>query len=344
MMKVSACMIVRDESEMLPRCLDSIKWVDEIICVDTGSSDNTVEIAEKAGAKVYHHPWQNDFSLHRNQSINYATGDWIFIVDADEECASDMTNFKKRLNKIPKEVSALVVSLNEISQGCPSTSWLGMRFFRKDSGIQYKNAVHNKAVFKGACAATDVLINHYGYSLDPERMKKKRARTENLLLERLNQDEKDHAALYYLTQLKVGEKKYEEAREYGTRFFYCVPVHPDDFQFYGVMYFFMSWIELHLNEGGKSLSWAQKGLEFYPDDIDLNYMVGRIGYQADMPELLKVHGAKYLKMLPAVRTRNIGGDASFENPLDPNNWFNRTVYTADEAAERDMMKFMEALQ
>lgn len=341
---VSACMIVRDESELLPRCLDSIKWVDEIIVVDTGSVDNTVEIAEKAGAKVYHHPWQNDFSLHRNQSIGYAEGDWILILDADEEIISDMTHFMERLDKIPKEVAALVVSLQEISQGAPSTSWLGIRFFRKESGLQYKNAVHNKAVFKGACAATDVMINHYGYSLDPEKMKKKRLRTETLLLERLKIDGKDHQALYYLTQLKIGEKKYQEARDYGERFFYCVPVHPDDFQFYGVMYFYMSWSELHLGEGGKSLAWAQKGLEYYPDDIDLNYMAGRIGYQADMPELLKVHGNRYLEMLPAVRTRDIGGDASFENPLNPNSWFNRTVYTADEAAERDMRKFMEVLQ
>jgi len=343
-MKISSCIIMRDEADLLPRCLDSIKdWTDEIVCVDTGSSDNTIEIAKSYGAKVYVHPWQNDFSLHRNQSINYASGDWICVIDCDEEVVSDMTHFKKRLEKIPKEVSALVVSLCEISQVKASTSWLGMRFFRKDSGIHYKNAVHNKAVFNGACAATDVMINHYGYSLEPEKMAKKRLRTETLLLDRLSKDEKDHAALYYLTQLKIGEKKYQEAKEYGERFFYCVPVHPDDFQFYGVMYFYMSWIELHLKEGGKSLAWAQKGLEFYPDDIDLNYMVGRIGYQADMKDLLRVHGQRYLDALPAVRTRNIGGDASFENPLNPNSWFNRTVYTADEAAEIGMRKFMEIL-
>ena len=83
---ISACMMVKNEEAFLPRCLESIKdVVDEIIVVDTGSTDRTAEIAKSYGAKVYHHPWENNFSKHRNQSISYATGDWIFILDGDEE-------------------------------------------------------------------------------------------------------------------------------------------------------------------------------------------------------------------------------------------------------------------
>ena len=85
-MKLSACMIVKNEEHFLPQALESIQpLVDEIIVVDTGSTDKTVQIAEMFGAKVYIHPWQNDFSLHRNQSIGYATGDWVLIIDADEK-------------------------------------------------------------------------------------------------------------------------------------------------------------------------------------------------------------------------------------------------------------------
>ena len=343
-MKISAAMIVKNEESMLPRCLKSIRdWVDEIVIVDTGSTDNTIEIAKQFKARVFEHPWQNDFSLHRNQSINYSTGDWICIIDADEEFVSDMSRFRKRLKKLPKHIKALVVSVNEISDKKQSTAWLGLRFFKRNSGIHYKNAVHNKAVYKGACAATDIQMNHYGYSLEPDKMAAKRARTESLLLERLSKDDKDHAALYYLTQLKIGEKKYKEACEYGERFFYCVPVHPKDFQFYGVMYFFMAWSELHLNEGGKALAWAKKGLEFYSDDLDLNYITGRIGFQAAMDDVLKEHGEKYLSLLPAIRNRNKAIGDSFENPLEPDKWFNRTIYSADEAAEKDMRKFMEVL-
>ena len=79
-------MIVKNEEDCLGRCLKSVcDHVDEIIIVDTGSTDGTVEIAKSYGARIYHHPWENDFSKHRNQSLSYATGDWIFILDADEE-------------------------------------------------------------------------------------------------------------------------------------------------------------------------------------------------------------------------------------------------------------------
>ena len=83
---LSCCMIVRNEEQFLLQCLESIKdVVDEIIVVDTGSADRTVQIAGEFGAKVYHHPWNNDFSEARNVSLSYATCDWILIMDADEE-------------------------------------------------------------------------------------------------------------------------------------------------------------------------------------------------------------------------------------------------------------------
>ena len=83
---ISLCMIVKNEEAFLEQCLKSIKdYVDEIIIVDTGSTDRTVEIAERFTDKIYFHAWENSFSKARNQSLAYATGDWIFIMDADEE-------------------------------------------------------------------------------------------------------------------------------------------------------------------------------------------------------------------------------------------------------------------
>ena len=83
---ISCCMIVKDEEAFLENCLQSIQdWVDEIIVVDTGSRDKTVEIAQRFTDRVYFHPWQNSFSVARNQAMSYATGDWILTIDADEE-------------------------------------------------------------------------------------------------------------------------------------------------------------------------------------------------------------------------------------------------------------------
>lgn len=82
---LSLCMIVRNEEQNLSECLDSVKnVVDEIIVIDTGSTDETVGIAESYGAQVEHFPWCDDFSKARNESIKYASGDWILWLDADE--------------------------------------------------------------------------------------------------------------------------------------------------------------------------------------------------------------------------------------------------------------------
>src|SRR3954454_17988622 len=87
---LSLCMIVKDEEEWLERCLAAAKpAVDEIIIVDTGSIDRTVEIAESFGATVLHHEWTGSFSDARNVSIEAATGDWIMYLDADEVLVED---------------------------------------------------------------------------------------------------------------------------------------------------------------------------------------------------------------------------------------------------------------
>lgn len=82
---LSVCLIVKNEEIFLSQCLESIKHaVDEIIIVDTDSTDSTVDVAESFGTKVYHHPWRNSSSEGRNYSLYYATCDWLFQIDADE--------------------------------------------------------------------------------------------------------------------------------------------------------------------------------------------------------------------------------------------------------------------
>lgn len=85
MVTISLCMIVKDEEALLPRCLESIQGlVEEVIVVDTGSSDRTVELAQQAGAQVYHFPWVGDFSQARNFSFSKATQQYCLWMDADD--------------------------------------------------------------------------------------------------------------------------------------------------------------------------------------------------------------------------------------------------------------------
>lgn len=99
-MILSICMMVKNEERNLKRCLDGLKPLmrnleSELIIVDTGSTDHTVDIAKTYTERVYLHPWNNHFSEMRNITISYATGEWILVIDADEELTdgTDMISF-----------------------------------------------------------------------------------------------------------------------------------------------------------------------------------------------------------------------------------------------------------
>ena len=96
--RVSLCMIVRDNEDTIEACLASVRpWVDEIIVVDTGSLDRTPEICRRFGAQVYNFPWCDDFSAARNESLKYATGDWIFWMDSDDIMPPDQGRLLREL-------------------------------------------------------------------------------------------------------------------------------------------------------------------------------------------------------------------------------------------------------
>ena len=87
---VALCMIVRNEAQCLPACLQSVAGdVDDLIVVDTGSVDETVSVVERFGARVIRHAWTDDFAAARNVSLAHAQTDWIFVLDADERLARE---------------------------------------------------------------------------------------------------------------------------------------------------------------------------------------------------------------------------------------------------------------
>ena len=110
---VSLCMIVKDEEKNLETCLHAVKpFTDEIIIVDTGSTDGTIEIAKRNGAKVYNFAWKENFSAARNFAIQQAAGDWILNLDADHllDCGN-----KSLLKKQLLETEHLAFLLDERS-------------------------------------------------------------------------------------------------------------------------------------------------------------------------------------------------------------------------------------
>lgn len=205
--KVSLCMIVKNEENYLGRCLSSIKdIIDEIIIVDTGSSDKTIEIAESFGAKVYYHKWNNNFSEARNESLKYATKDWIFIMDADDEfCSEDKEKFKTLLNsKLDKNAVFFFETLNYCGSNIENSTItinLNPRLFKNNHGFHYEGEVHNQLVnsnYEYNGLSYSIKIYHYGY-LDKNIISKdKRNRNITLLKKQINKNPNNKYAHFNL--------------------------------------------------------------------------------------------------------------------------------------------------
>ncbi len=196
---ISACLIVRDEEKNLHRCLHSvISMADEIIVVDTGSTDRTVAIAESYGAKVYHHPWEDHFSKHRNQAISHATGAWIFTIDADEEfVAEDAQKLREAIQD--KSVDAVMVQVvSQLRGGRSEGVHCVERIFRNNGVIHYEGRVHNRLVGIKKAIISTARILHYGYDLDPEASEAKFRRTVSLLKRDLEDDPANPMTYHYL--------------------------------------------------------------------------------------------------------------------------------------------------
>jgi glycosyltransferase involved in cell wall biosynthesis len=180
---ISLCMIVKNEERFLGQCLKSVRHVvNEMIVVDTGSTDNTMKIAQEHGARVYEHAWKGDFSKARNLSLGYTTGDWILILDADEELAQeDIPHVFRCIRKT--DVDAYLFSnINFTPDG--TCHHRNIRLFRNGK-VHYEGIVHNNPVLDGVAAVAPVRIYHHGYNLSPEEMTRKYKRSEALLLKQV---------------------------------------------------------------------------------------------------------------------------------------------------------------
>lgn len=189
--KLSACTITKNEAENIKKSIDSYKdYVDEIIIVDTGSVDDTVEIAKANGAKVFNFEWENDFSAAKNFALDNCTGDWVIFLDADEWFnGDDAKNIKNAINNTIKSgyqaVSSKLVNFadeNEVLEvGCTT------RIFKRDKDIRFERAIHEVLFNKGINEPLESLyselitINHSGYM---RKVLKNKAKRNKRLLER----------------------------------------------------------------------------------------------------------------------------------------------------------------
>lgn len=212
-------MIVKNEEKYLRDCLESVKGiVDDIVIVDTGSTDNTLEIAKEYKAKIYHFDWINDFSAARNYALQYSLGDWILYLDADERLDPGSKNEIKRIINT-SEKAGYYCTVKSIDEGAKfDHSIRYVRLFKKTPEIKFTGKVHEQIIHslienKYKLFHSSILINHVGYNISLDEKKIKAERNLSILIEEYNQNQSAYTA-FKLGQTYFLIGKYDDCQRY----------------------------------------------------------------------------------------------------------------------------------
>lgn len=190
-MTISLCILVKDEEAALFQCLNSVKdVVDEIVVLDTGSRDRTVEIARQFEAKVHYFAWCNDFSAARNEALKYVTGDWVLVLDADEVLVPEIV---PNLQQAITSDRILVINLLRQEVGAVQSPYsLVSRLFRRHPDISFSRPYHaiiddrvteilRRELHWQICNLDKVAILHYGYQQEQIAQKDKFDKAEKMM-------------------------------------------------------------------------------------------------------------------------------------------------------------------
>ncbi|SHK70226.1 Glycosyltransferase involved in cell wall bisynthesis [Selenomonas ruminantium] len=223
--KVSACVIVRNEAENLPRWLTCMKELaNELVVVDTGSEDNTVALAEAAGARVFSFPWINDFGKAKNYAIEQARGRWIIFLDADEYWEpKDYGIVKQILQRYDKQEKIIGfvcrrLNIDKDNGNRVQNENLYIRIFRNLPKLRYVGAVHEQLVYHGEgqkemTLLPDAVIYHTGYSASTDESKSRR--NLDILLAQQAAGNGSDWDLCYIADCYYSLKDYARAADYA---------------------------------------------------------------------------------------------------------------------------------
>ncbi len=232
---LSVCMITKNEEHHIAKCLAGIQSIaNEIIVVDTGSTDRTRKIAEAFGARVYSIEWTDDFAKARNCSLSKAGGDWLLVLDADETISpQDHGRLRSLITRKNGADAAYTITTRNYVTDIAVTGWVEnrceyteeagtgwfpsakVRLFRNDKRIRFKNPIHEtleESIVKAniLIRPCDIVIHHYG-KLDREKNLRKGHIYYEMGKKKLAQMPDDNKALYELAVQTTELGKYEES-------------------------------------------------------------------------------------------------------------------------------------
>jgi FkbM family methyltransferase len=281
--RLSLCMIVRDNARTIEACLASIRpWVDEMVVVDTGSSDDTPQLARRLGARVYHFPWCDDFSAARNESLKYARGEWVFWMDSDDTIDPDCgAKLRALAGREPSpELLGYVMQVH-----CPGPGEDGphdvtvvdhVKLFRNRPDLRFDGRIHEQilpAIHRagGEVAFTDLFVTHAGYDHSPQGQKKKLERDLRILHRELAERPDHPFTLFNLGMTYADAKDYDKALDFLWRSIeHSGPRDSHVRKAYALV------AHCESTRGRPEAAWeaCRKGLRLFPQDAELRFRRG----------------------------------------------------------------------
>jgi O-antigen biosynthesis protein len=276
--KLSLCMIVRDNEKTIGPALESIRpWVDEIVIVDTGSKDRTPEICKEYGARLYHFPWCDDFSAARNESLQHARGEWIFWMDSDDTITAECGRGLRALadNDPLSDMLGWIVQVH-----CPAGPADGyndvtivdhVKLFRNRPDLRFEGRIHEQILpairrAGGDVGWTDLYVVHSGSDHSPETRARKLDRDFRILNREL-QDQPDHPfVLFNLGMTYADALDFESAIRMLRR---CIEVSHSQESHLRKAYALL--VGAHWQAQQYEAAWnvSQRGRTLFPEDKEL---------------------------------------------------------------------------
>ena len=251
MPSLSVAMIVKNEAHCLAECLDSVQGIaDELVIGDTGSTDDTVAIAERFGARVLRVPWRDDFAAARNEVLAHATGDWLLHLDADEMLDPEgARRIRALVDADGAGADAIEVTLANYCDDPRAWRWTTvapgdpfarghagcikvglLRLFRNGMGFSYREPVHESITesvreCEGVVRTEPIVVHHYGYQPATAMGVDKMSRYLAIARRKVEERREDAKAWHDLAELEFAAGHVPEAETASRRALAIEPHH-----------------------------------------------------------------------------------------------------------------------
>ena len=311
---ISLCMITKNEEKYLEQCINSVKnIVDEIIIVDTGSTDNTKNIAKIFNAKIYDLKWIDDFSAARNESLKHATKDWILVLDADEVIEEkDLARIKNVIENTNDFVGFTLEQrsyLNNFFEGAvKNESSFGLvkdypfyishhlvRLFKNNLGLYFRHKVHelvedsiNEKGLK--YKKIDVILHHFGSLKDEGLISSKTEQYSTMILKQLEENPGNARYNYQAARMFLGRNDFSNALKCFEK---TARINPN----YKMVFSEIAKIYLQMNDKNRAIEYFKKSIKHNSDNPspanNLAVVYMSIGKFKQAKELLEMQLKKY---------------------------------------------------